>query len=331
MGKIGKTLFFLVFGLAGTAFGVLMGIEAVQRVAVRSWDETPCTIVQCTPGDGESKPADELFVEYRYEVDGKEYRSDRLRIDSDDMSVSEVQRLAVEHPAGTEAVCFVDGDDPTQAVLQQSDLGMLFFFFLPLIFMAVGYGGIYMTWRRRGGRPRKVGQGKGQQVERPISAWAKKSSGKKVIIPFGLVFLSAGLLVMWFLTVSPLLKLQDAENWPAVPCVIVSSQVESHDSDEGTTYSVDILFRYTVEGKEYRSDTYDVSLGSSSGRQGKQAIVNAHPVGMKTTCFVNPDDPTDAIISREAPGTIWFGLFSLAFIVAGGWMLGACLRKTSTN
>ncbi len=325
--KIGQTVFFLLFGLAGTGFMVFFGIEAGDRIAVRFWDETPCTMVRCAPGDGKSKPATELDVEYLYKVDGKEYRGTRVRIDSEDMSVSKVQRLAADHPAGSEGLCFVDGDDPAQAVLEQSDLWLLLFMLLPLVFMLVGYGGIYLIWKRRADAPKKAGQGKGQFVAAPISSSAKNNKGKKAGVAFGGLFLSAGLVMCWFMTVSPLLKLHDAKDWPAVPCEIVSSEVESHSDDDGTTYSVDILFSYTVEGKTYQSNTYDVSMGNSSGREGKQAIVDAHPVGMKTTCFADPDDPGDAIISREVPTMVWFGLLSLVFALAGGLILWGCLRK----
>jgi hypothetical protein len=96
--------------------------------------------------------------------------------------------------------------------------------------------------------------------------------------------------------------------------VVESSKVRSHSSDDGTTYSVDILYRYQFNGKQYKSNRYGFIGGSSSGRGGKQAIVKQYPPGSEKTCYVNPDDPAEAVLHR---GLSWMFLLGLIPIVFG--------------
>ena len=41
-----------------------------------------------------------------------------------------------------------------------------------------------------------------------------------------------------------------------------------------------------------------------------QEIVNKHPVGTQTTCLVNPENPSESVISRE----IYFPMLIIGFI-----------------
>lgn len=136
---------------------------------------------------------------------------------------------------------------------------------------------------------------------------------------FFLIFLGAGGAILWFLFARPALKVVKAQSWPAVDCSVVESQVEeSSDSDGGTTYRAKVVAAYSFNGDEHRSGSYDFS-GSvySSGYEGKAKIVSRYPVGTRTTCFVNPESPSEAVISREFRATYLFGLFGLLFFLPG--------------
>lgn len=63
----------------------------------------------------------------------------------------------------------------------------------------------------------------------------------------------------------PVLKIDEAKEWPETSCVVISSQVMSHSDSDGTTYSVDISYSYEVGGREYKSNRYGFMMGSSSG------------------------------------------------------------------
>jgi len=117
--------------------------------------------------------------------------------------------------------------------------------------------------------------------------------------------------------VRPVFKILQARNWNETSCVVISSQVRSHDGEDGTTYSVDILYAYEVNGREYKSNRYHFMGGSTSGYKSKAAIVRQHPPGTRTTCVVNPEDPTEAVLERGFTINLWFGLIPFVFVVVG--------------
>ncbi len=123
----------------------------------------------------------------------------------------------------------------------------------------------------------------------------------------------------------------DSKNWKQIPAVVESSRVLSHDSDDGTTYSVDILYRYEINGQAFKSNRYGFFSGSSSGFSAKQEVVDQYPVGRKITVFFNPKDPTAAVISRQVGAEWIIGIIPLIFILVGfGGMIHAW-RGTSSK
>jgi hypothetical protein len=168
---------------------------------------------------------------------------------------------------------------------------------------------------------------------------------------FFFVFFAMGTLFTVFMAREAIRALQ-SQSWPTVEAEILASAVETtadnyrftvryryqhdrrdyessvyqdgytgNDSDDGTTYSVDILYRYEVNGREYRSNRYSFMGGSSSGYDGKAEVVRQYPPGQRATCYVNPGNPTDAVLVRGFTPLMWFGLLPLAFLLAGGFGL----------
>lgn len=160
------------------------------------------------------------------------------------------------------------------------------------------------------------------QPDAAVSRAKNSLAGRGCATLFFSVFLLFGLGFLYLMLLRPLLQIRAARDWVQTPCEIVSSKVGVHRGDS-TTYSIDITYKYQVRGREYQSDRYYFRTGSSSGRSGKQAVVNRYPVGKKTVCYVDPDDPTEAVIQREFTADLLFGLFSLIFVVIGaGGILG---------
>ncbi len=144
-------------------------------------------------------------------------------------------------------------------------------------------------------------------------------AGNKVFgLLFGCMFFGMGAFFCWMMGLSPLLKSLSSNNWPEVSCVIDSSEVESHSSSDGTTYSVEISFTYSAQGAIYQSDTYNFDSSSSSGRSGKAEVVARYPIGSEQTCWINPEDLSEAVLSRDIPGIVYFTIpFSSVFMLIG--------------
>ena len=142
--------------------------------------------------------------------------------------------------------------------------------------------------------------------------------GKVIGLLFGGIFFGMGALFCWMMGVGPLLQSQASQEWPQVSCVIESSEVGRHRDSDGTTYSVDIRFSYSLRGSRYQSDRYDFAAGRSSGRSAKAAIVARYPVGSQQLCWVNPQDPSQAVLCRDIPRSVYFVIpFCSVFMIIG--------------
>ncbi|MEQ1852994.1 MAG: DUF3592 domain-containing protein, partial [Chthoniobacteraceae bacterium] len=134
----------------------------------------------------------------------------------------------------------------------------------------------------------------------------------------GLIFGLVGAGLLHVMLIRPMLKEAAAGDWPTVPCEIVSSRLGSHrGSKGGSTYSIDIRYRYEFRGKEYTGTRYNFETGSSSSRKWRAAAVAEFPAGRRTVCRVNPADPFEAVLSTRASPDRWFGLFPAIFLVVG--------------
>lgn len=159
---------------------------------------------------------------------------------------------------------------------------------------------------------RKAASGKALSVKKKDSV----ASTGCVILFFGL-FAAAGSFTFWMFTIRPFWGIYQAQSWAETPCTIVSSEVEVHAGD-GDTYSIEIKYDYTFDGRPHRGERYHFMYGaSSSGRKGKQAVVDRYPRGLQTTCYVDPDDPSQAVLNRGLTADLWWGLFSLPFLAVG--------------
>lgn len=157
---------------------------------------------------------------------------------------------------------------------------------------------------------------------------AAASSGC-VIRMVGLLFLLVGGGLFYGLSGRPLLNWFEAQSWEAVPCVILSSSVGTHSSsDGGDTYSVDIVYAYDWEGQRHESDRYNFFGGSSSGYDRKQAVVDMYPAGETRECYIDPGNPSVAVLNRDFSLTYLIGCFGLIFVFFGVLMFFA---RTSTT
>ena len=153
--------------------------------------------------------------------------------------------------------------------------------------------------------------------KKAISDGGKQTAlGTGCVVALFTEFLLMGLVVTWLSVSGPALRINKARHWPSAPCTVLSSEVESH-SGEGASYSILITYEYQYNGQRYTSDRYSFFAGSSIGRSGKAKVVAAHPPGRETVCYVNPDDPSDAVLHRGLTADMWFRLVPLLFVVIG--------------
>jgi hypothetical protein len=134
---------------------------------------------------------------------------------------------------------------------------------------------------------------------KPISDDSKttrKQTGCFVVS--GLVFFGAGIAMLVGFQLLDWLSCRSAADWPGVPCTIVSSTVQEHRGDDSTSYSVEARFTYEVDQQKFTADQYDFNTSRRARKKCKE-IVRQIPAGTKTVCFVDPDDPENAVLNKE--------------------------------
>ncbi len=159
----------------------------------------------------------------------------------------------------------------------------------------------------------------GAVSKKALSVTHNRSSGCGVwfLYVFCGAFAVGGMAMCYFMLLRPLGSVIQARSWVETPCTIVSSRVERHDGDDSDTFSIEIEYDYTFDGQAYRGDRYHFMIGSTSGQAGKQAVVDAHPVGRRTICYVDPSEPSEAVLERRWVLEMLWGLFSLPFLAVG--------------
>src|ERR1051325_5675722 len=323
-GRIFGSLFFLAFFGMGALFCCFIAREFYLNVQTRTWRPTECVVVESHIQQKNSRDDNpyEFVVHYEYAWQGQEYSSTNCsRQPACFSDYSKAQRLASRYPSDTKAKCFVDPSHPEHAVLEKPSLWIGLVILLPLFFIGIGVGGLLMVWEFKPLMARLPLRASGA----PSSGGRRKSAAFQAVL-FSL-FLLVGSSGLYFLTLHPLQRMVSARHWKETECTIISSRVRRHSGNKGPTYAVDILYAYQVAGREFRSNRYKFLGGSSSGRRGKAAIVQRFRAGTKAICFVNPEDPFEAVLNRGFTPDMWFGLIPGVFFLIGTAGLLPLLRR----
>jgi len=64
-------------------------------------------------------------------------------------SPASIQRAVQRYPKGAPAFCYVNASSPSESALRRGNLWLLLFGLIPLVFIAVGVGGIIAVWRAK--------------------------------------------------------------------------------------------------------------------------------------------------------------------------------------
>ncbi len=320
-------LFCLVFALFGLAVAALIGHEVWLEVQPHFWKTTECRIVRSEAAEkqpGRGAPF-VVNVRYAYAWEKQPYTSDRFYRRVQTFSdLREAQRLIDPYPADGWAVCLVNPVRPSEAVLLTRFPWLAFALAIPLLFVALGAVGFYAAVRSPGAGDKSVPEAAG-----PASSRGDPGAMSGCLFIFFLLFFALGVWVFYLLFLRPMLQSRQAQSWPEVPCVILASEVQRLQGDSGSTYSVDILYEYEIEGRSHRASRHSFVAGSSSGRADKEAVVRRFPPGRRTVCYVNPADPTEAVLERGVPGGLWMAVIPGAFMTAGAFGMVYASRRRS--
>ena len=327
-GKGCLTIFFLVFLLMGGAFTYFILGETARQAAVWFWPEAPCTILASGVEEtGNDSDPYQPSIHFEYQIDGRDYQGRKVsRGDISTSSYDKARRPSDRYPPGSRATCRVNPDSPGDAVLEHRLPWIGLVVFLPLMFVAVGIGGIYAVWK---GVPKLGSSIRPESISQ--RARQGKQLGRKIELGVGLVFAAVGGSLSVFLLILPAARLLSATTWEERPATVKASMVRSWSTDDGISHSADVLYEYEIDGRRWISNRRTFFPMSSSGYLDTKAVVDLYSAGSETTCYVDADDPTRSVLDRSIRPVYLIGLFPLVFLLAGLGLTIHALRTRSAS
>jgi hypothetical protein len=152
---------------------------------------------------------------------------------------------------------------------------------------------------------------------------------KKGGVLFGGIFLLAGLAVLYFMVLSPVIDASRMQFWDTTKAQLISAKVDSYQSrnDDGsstTMYKVRMQYQYRIGGYSYIGQRAKIMNDESSSDSSKAyellgKIQHENSVNNGIIVWVNPSDNQDSIYNRtlDFRFLIIMTLFSCVFIMAG--------------
>jgi hypothetical protein len=146
-------LFFGLFAVIGAVVSVpLFFLPAWQTISAGDWVETPCTVLESSLESSRGSKGSTLYrvrIVYRYEFAGQEYTGDRYKFSSGSTNIGvDSMREAVSfHSVGSRRICWVNPLEPAESVINRDWNWELAIGLVPVVFLAVGVGGLAALFR----------------------------------------------------------------------------------------------------------------------------------------------------------------------------------------
>ncbi len=150
-------------------------------------------------------------------------------------------------------------------------------------------------------RKRKRKKRKSPQTVIPIQPQETKSNFLSRLPgtwPILVVFILAGCYILF----QPLKKLDDARFWTATPAMVISSSIDNTRRNE---YCIVIEYQYELNRVRYISKRYEFGYRSYNNPDIPEKIIADYPAGKKITCYVDPKNLQEAVISRNLSMNYW--------------------------
>jgi hypothetical protein len=135
------------------------------------------------------------------------------------------------------------------------------------------------------------------------------------------VLLAGGVLVLHAFFLEPVRNVITAANWVRTECLIRESDIDPAANRPRIRYS------YRYDNALYHSQrVWFVRSGGYTAAETRQ-ILQRYPKGAQTHCFVNPKDPSFAVLERGLKPELLIGLVPLAAAIVGLVGLLGTLRR----
>jgi hypothetical protein len=168
-------------------------------------------------------------------------------------------------------------------------------------------------------------------AEDPESKKAKntgKAVGGGCVIAFGSIFGIIGLLVIGYYSFR-LIRINTV--FKQATCTLVSKNLKVSSDSDGTTYKPEFTYNFTVDGRQYTGTVYE-PVNHSSSQNRAQNELNKYQVGRTYTCWYDPLNPTDCVLTKNTGWSILFPvIFGGMFLLFGFCMVFFSLYKSKKS
>jgi hypothetical protein len=147
-----------------------------------------------------------------------------------------------------------------------------------------------------------------ESISKKATGGLKLGCAHAGVVLFLSLFCLVGIGIGTYLSFLPISRVIQSRSWRAASCEVLSSRVVRNDD----TFRPDIQYRYHVDDRPYTGTRYNFTPGSDNISD-YRAVVARYPPGRQFECYVDPADPTQAVISRELTFGYFFGLIFFIF------------------
>jgi hypothetical protein len=110
-------------------------------------------------------------------------------------------------------------------------------------------------------------------------------------------------------------KMASVSQWPSTMGTVNNSHLERrHSSDDGSTNYPVVQYSYQVQGQVYQGSK--LAPGPEVGGSGAGKVVARYPAGAQVMVFYNPQNPSEAVLERNAPAQWLMWLILIIFDLA---------------
>lgn len=117
------------------------------------------------------------------------------------------------------------------------------------------------------------------------------------------------------------LRVAPTYEWAEVPCRITRSAVVAYHPvpNVPARYRLEVAYEYTFDGRSFEGTRFHSRERMTNSREKAESWQQAYPADSGSVCYVNPENPQEALLRRDSRAmlyTIWFpGLFLVGGLV----------------
>ncbi len=311
------------FWVALLGFFALAGLglqEIVTELQTARWPEAPCEILSSgVARQVRSSVGFVAEVRYRYEWQGHSYVSDKIRLKQEliHSDVADAEARAAKFPKGARLKCHVNPANPRVAVLQSDPdyIVLVISPFLLVIWALVERVALADWFERR--RMARRGPGK-----LPLTANRALRRARTRPLLVGVLGLLLVLTFASFGWIYPWTRQRSAGSWQTIPCSILEVGVVGETSHQGgRSFRPQVLYQYEFAGQLHKSSKLDFSADMNFSYARTRRLLRGYRPGQTATCFVNPAQPTQAVLVRRFRTDPFLNLFIAGFLGLSAFLI----------